>query len=213
MSGVERGWTSENPVTGERSIVLEAPQDNPARRLVAELHVRPGGAVAGEHLHPAIVERFEVIEGRLGVSLDGRRSSLGPGGAVDVPPGRWHDWWQEGDEKAIVRVEVTPGDRFVEVIRTLFGLAIDGRTNAKGMPSPLQLIAIAAEFDDVVIFRRPPRLVQRLLFGALAPLAHARGYRGVYPRYSDAGSMGSPEDAREGRPLTARFGDGEGPPR
>jgi hypothetical protein len=56
-------------------------------------------------------------------------------------------------------------------------------------------------------------IVQRLLFGALAPLAHARGYRGIYPRYADAGSMGSPEDAREGRPLTARFGDGEGPPR
>ena len=110
-------------------------------------------------------------------------------------------------------MQVLPGDRFVEVIRTLFGLAIDGRTNAKGMPSPLQLIAIAAEYDDVVIFRRPPRLVQRLLFGALAPLAHARGYRGVYPRYSDAGSMGSAEDAREWRPLTARLGDGEGPPR
>jgi hypothetical protein len=57
MSGVERGWTSENPVTGERSIVLEAPQDNPARRLVAELHVLRGGAVAGEHLHPAIASR------------------------------------------------------------------------------------------------------------------------------------------------------------
>src|SRR5918996_1730914 len=179
MNGVERGWTSENPVTGERGIVLEAPQDNPERRLVAELHVRPGGAVAGEHLHPAIVERFEVIGGRLGVSLDGRRSSLGPGEAVEVSPGHWHDWWQEGDHKAVVRVEVTPGDRFLEVIRTLFGLAVDGKTNAKGMPSPLQLVAIATEFDDVVIFRRPPRAVQRLLFGALAPLARARGYRGI----------------------------------
>ncbi|MGH2987929.1 MAG: cupin domain-containing protein [Solirubrobacterales bacterium] len=111
MSDVERGWTSENPVTGERGIVLEAPRDNPERRLVAELHVRPGGAVAGEHLHPAIVERFEVIEGQLGVSLDGRRSSLGPGEAVEVAAGRSHDWWQEGEDTAIVRVEVTPAGR------------------------------------------------------------------------------------------------------
>jgi quercetin dioxygenase-like cupin family protein len=213
MSGVERGYVSENPVTGERAIVLEAPQDNAERRLAVELHVRPGGAVAGEHRHPAITERFEVLEGRLGVSLDGRRSSLGAGGAVEVAPGRWHDWWQEGPGKAIVRVEVTPGDRFIEVIRTLFGLAVDGRTNAKGMPGPLQMVAIAAEFDDVVTFKRPPRLVQRALFGSLAPLARARGYRGIYPRYAEAGSMGTPEDVREGRPLHAHFGDGEGPPR
>jgi mannose-6-phosphate isomerase-like protein (cupin superfamily) len=213
MSGVERGYASENPVTGERAIVLEAPHENAERRLTVELHVRPGGAVAGEHVHPAIVERFEVIEGRLGVSLDGRRSSLGPGEAVEVTPGHWHDWWQEGEEKAIVRVEVVPGDRFIEAIRTLFGLANDGRTNAKGMPGILQMVAIADEFDDVVIFKRPPRVVQRLLFGALAPLARARGYRGIYPRYANAGSMGTPEDVREGRPLTRSFGDGEGPPR
>jgi mannose-6-phosphate isomerase-like protein (cupin superfamily) len=213
MSGVERGWATENPVTGERAIVLEAPQDSAERRLVAELHVSPGGAVAGEHLHPAIVERFEVIEGRLGVSLDGRHSSLGPGEAVEVPAGRWHDWWQEGAEKAVVRVEVTPGDRFVEVIRTTFGLAVDGKTNAKGMPSLLQLAAIADEFDDVIVFKRPPRAVQRVLFGLLAPLARVRGYRGIYPRYAEAGPMGTPDDVREGRPLTPRFGPGGGPPR
>ena len=212
MSTVERGFVSENPVTGERGIVLEAPQDNPERRLAVEMHVLPGAAVAGEHLHPEITERFEVVEGRLGVSLDGERRTLGPGESVEVPPGHWHDWWHEGTQKAVVRVEVLPGDRFLEVIRTIFGLAVDGKTNAKGMPRPLQLVALAEEFDDVVIFKRPPAPVRRLLFAALAPLARARGYRGTYPRYVEAGSMGKPEDVREGRPLTARFGDGPGPP-
>jgi hypothetical protein len=40
------------------------------------------------------------------------------------------------------------------------------------------------EFDDVIQFTRPPRVVQRILFGSLAPLARLLGYRGSYPKYS-----------------------------
>jgi hypothetical protein len=169
--------------------------------------------VVGEHLHPAIHERFEVLSGRLGVKLDGKRSAIGPGEAVDVPAGRWHDWWQEGPDKAVVRIEITPGDRFIEMIRTIFGLALDGKTNTKGMPRPLQLVAIGREFDDVLIFRQPPRAVQRAVFGALAPLARARGYRGSYPRYTQAVVHGTPEDVRSGAELRTEFGPGPGPPR
>jgi hypothetical protein len=32
-------------------------------------------------------------------------------------------------------------------------------------------------------FVRPPRIVQRVLFSALAPLARARGYRAIDPDY------------------------------
>ena len=213
MAELQPGWASENPVTGERAIVLEAPSDNPERRLVSELHLTPTAAVVGEHLHPAIDERFEVLEGRLGVSLDGTRSELGPGESVAVGAGHWHDWWNVAPEGSIVTVEVTPGDRFVEMIRTLFGLAVDGKVNAKGMPSFLQLVAIAVEFRDVILFKRPPALMQRLTFGALAPVARARGYRGTYPRYAEAGSMGTAEEVRSGAPLRANFGDGAGPPR
>jgi quercetin dioxygenase-like cupin family protein len=212
MSELQSGWTSENPVTGERAITLEAPGENPARRLVSELHLTPTAAVVGEHMHPSIHERFEVLEGRLGVKLDGETSELAPGEAVDVEPGRWHDWWNVAPEGSVVRVEVTPGDRFVEMIRTLFGLAVDGKVNAKGMPSFLQLVAIGNEFNDVAVFRRPPPALQRVVFAALAPLARARGYRGTYPRYAGAGSMGTPEEVRSGAPLRPNFGEGAGPP-
>jgi hypothetical protein len=47
----------------------------------------------------------------------------------------------------------------------------------------LQLAAIASEFDDVIRFLSPPRLVQRLLFPILAPVAALRGYRGSYSEY------------------------------
>jgi hypothetical protein len=51
----------------------------------------------------------------------------------------WHDWWNEAEADAVVRVEVTPGERFVHMIETLFGLAREGHVDAKGMPSALQL--------------------------------------------------------------------------
>jgi quercetin dioxygenase-like cupin family protein len=127
MKGLTAGELGWNPVTGERSIVLEGPDENPVRRLTVELYVSPGGAVVGEHLHPAITERFEVLDGTLGVKLSGRKSEAGTGEAVDIPPRTWHDWWNAGDTEAVVKVTVTPGDRFSEMITTIFGLALDGR--------------------------------------------------------------------------------------
>jgi hypothetical protein len=83
-----------------------------------------------------------------------------------------------------VRVEITPGHRFVHMIETLFGLAREGHVNAKGMPNPLQLALTAQEFSDVIVFRKPPRPVQRLVFNALTPIAKRRGYRATYPSLS-----------------------------
>jgi quercetin dioxygenase-like cupin family protein len=178
-----RGDVIENIVTGERAIVLVGTEDSGDGKLVVFMGVRPGGAVVGEHVHPSLTERFRVVSGRLGVCLDGVESVLGPGEEAFVRPGVVHDWWNAGDEEAQVVVEIDPGRRFEIMISTLFGLANDGLTNAKGMPHLLQASVIAQEFGDVVQFVRPPRFVQRALFGVLAPIARALGYRPYYERY------------------------------
>jgi hypothetical protein len=41
------GHVFENPVTGERAVVLTDPESHPDRILVAHLTVAPGGRVAG----------------------------------------------------------------------------------------------------------------------------------------------------------------------
>jgi hypothetical protein len=75
---------------------------------------------------------------------------------------------------ARVRVEMTPGERFAQMIETLFGLARLGYTDAKGLPHPLQLVLFARELREMIILRSPPMAVQSVLFGALAPIALAR---------------------------------------
>ena len=89
------------------------------------------------------------------------------------------------------------------MVRNLFGLAQDGKTNSKGMPNLLQAAIFAREFSDVLYFTKPPLLVQRLLFGALAAIAWALGYRGSYPKYSDASESAASGEVA-GPPSTTR---------
>ena len=181
------GDVIENPVTGERVVVRVGTEDSGGDLLVVDGYVKPGGAVTGEHVHPAIDEDFMVVRGRVGFRIDGRESIAEPGERLHVPAGTAHDWWNAGEEEAHVRVEIRPGARFEEMAINLFGLAQDGKTNSKGMPNLLQAAAFAREFSDVLYFTKPPLWVQRLLFGALARIARALGYRGSYPEYLERG--------------------------
>ena len=174
----------ENPVTREYATILEVPWHNQEGRAVAELSARVGARVMGEHLHPSIVERFTPLEGELTVKRNGHTGIVRKGEIVVIEPGVWHDWWNATDRDIRVRVEITPGERFVHMIETFFGLARLGHTDSKGMPGPLQLALSAQEFRDVLVFRAPPPLIQRMIFGALAPIARGRGYRATYPQLS-----------------------------
>lgn len=180
---MKAGEVYENRVQGDRAVVIEGSEDNGGERLVVDLHVRPGGAVAARHVHSYITEIFEVIEGTVRFHLDGRDEVAGPGRRVEVPPGAVHDWWNVGEDEAHVLVEIRPAQRFELMIQNLYGLANDGRTNSRGVPKLLPLALFAREFRREGEFVRPPRSVQRPLFALLAPLARARGHRAINPEY------------------------------
>ena len=194
------GDVIENPVTGERVVVRVGTKDSGGDLLAVDGYIKPGGAVTGEHVHPAIDEDFTVLRGRVGFRSDGRESIAEPGRRLHVPAGTAHDWWNAGEEEAHVRVEIRPGARFEEMALNLFGLAQDGKTNSKGMPNLLQAAIFAREFSDVLYFTRPPLWVQRLLFGALAGVARALGYKGSYPEYLER----RPSERVEVEPWTSR---------
>ena len=100
-----------------------------------------------------------------------------------MPAGTVHDWWNSGVGIALVRVEVeatpeAPGQsaaRFASMIEAIWSLGALGKVNAKGMPDPLWLAAIAHEYRDTIRFVKPPAVVQTLLFGPLAAIAHRTG--------------------------------------
>jgi quercetin dioxygenase-like cupin family protein len=180
---LKRGEVYENPVTGERAVVRVGTAETKGARLVVDLHLRPGARVPAPHYHPTIHERFTVVRGQVGFTLGRRQEIAEPGQSLEAAPGVVHDWWNAGEAEAHVRVEIEPAARFEAAIRNVFCLAQDGKTDQKGMPHLLQLALFAREFDDVIRFTRPPRLLQWLLFLVLAPLARWRGYQGNYPEY------------------------------
>jgi quercetin dioxygenase-like cupin family protein len=181
-----------NKVTGEYAVVLRGTEDRGDGPGIVHLVARPGAAVVGEHLHPSITERFIVLSGRLEASIDGRRASLAPGESAVVEAGVRHDWWNaSANEEAhiLIEIDLAAGSeqidigRFELLIGMLFGLANDGRVDRKGRPNPLQAAVIAREFQDVIVFTRPPVAVQRLLLAPLARVGRWLGYRATYPQY------------------------------
>jgi mannose-6-phosphate isomerase-like protein (cupin superfamily) len=76
----------ENRITGERVAVLRGDDDAATGESgFGHLTVAPHGAVAGEHVHPQIRERFIVVSGTLGTPgwhrAQARRWGRGDGGA------------------------------------------------------------------------------------------------------------------------------------
>jgi len=175
----------ENPATKESGRIITAAADTEGRYMQAETRLRPGGGVPLAHRHRECAERFEVVVGELTVELDGERRTLVAGEQISVPIGTAHRYFNRSDEDVVFHFEVWPAARFEAMVVTLFALAMEGKTDAKGAPSPLQMAVILDEFDDVLEPVGPPRWLQRLAIPALARIGRARGLRPVYPHHAE----------------------------
>jgi quercetin dioxygenase-like cupin family protein len=169
-----------NPVTG---VVIRAFDDD---REGAEVVLPPGADGPAAHVHPNIEERFEVLAGAPTFEVDGRERTLEPGVDIWVSPGTPHAFRNDSDETARVRVRTVPeSERLGAVVATLFGLAVEGRTDGEGRPSPLQAAVMAESTLDETYFADVPRPVQRAFGTLLGPVGRAVGYEATYDRYTD----------------------------
>jgi quercetin dioxygenase-like cupin family protein len=148
--------------------------------VLVEVVVEPRGAVAAAHVHPYQTESFEILEGEVGFKVDGKTILARAGETLSVEPGTAHKFWNAGDTDARFRTEVRPALEFESLIETMFALANDGKTNRKGLPSPLRLAVIAKAHFDVVRLPFPPAWVQRLGLAMGAPLGRMLGFRPTY---------------------------------
>jgi quercetin dioxygenase-like cupin family protein len=200
MPMTHAGDRFENPATRETGRIITGAGDTDGRYMQSETRVRPGGAVSVVHRHRECTERFEVLEGELTLQLDGQTRSLLAGEQITIAPGVAHHYANTSDEDVVFRFDVWPAARFEAMVVTLFALGTEGKTDAKGAPSPLQMAVILDEYGDVLELVGPPRLLQRVAIGVLARIGRARGLRSSYPHH-DAVYARWQERARDAEPV------------
>jgi mannose-6-phosphate isomerase-like protein (cupin superfamily) len=174
------GDTLENPNTGERLVFVATAAETNGECTMFDTYVRPNGIVAAPHVHPHQTERFEIRAGRIAVKLGRQTIEAGPGEVVTIHPGVAHRFWNAGEDELHFRATVTPALEFESLIETMFTLAVDGKTNKKGMPNPFRLAVIARAHFDVVRLPVIPHAVQRAALALGAPLGRAMGYGPTY---------------------------------
>jgi quercetin dioxygenase-like cupin family protein len=178
------GDVLEDPTTGSRLVFLRTAAETGGEVLEYELTFVPGGFSARDHLHPSQSELHEVLEGSLGLVVDGRELRLAAGDAETVPPATRHRIFATQAEPLRARFLLRPALDSEVLLETLFGLARDGKVGRNGNPSLLQLAVIFDEFANLGRPPSPPPAVQRAFLRPLARLGRRKGLRARYPEYS-----------------------------
>jgi len=177
---IRTGDIIESPVTGERMRFLAASDVTGGEYTLIELTLAPEGFVAMAHMHPYQTETFEIVSGSVAFKVAGETVEAEAGDVVTVEPGQAHKFWNTGETEAVFRTEVRPSLKFEQMVETMFALAVDGKTNKKGMPNPLRLAVIAREYFDDVRLPFPPVALQRFGLALGAPTGRLLGYEPTY---------------------------------
>lgn len=168
----------ENPVTGERFRVDSRPDDPTTDPLEFDVWASPEMSPLAEHVHPKQDETFTVHSGTVELVRDGVASRYGEGEKATVEAGTPHTWSNPGDTRLHMTVRIQPGLQTEAFLRDLAALARRGDVSSDGAPS---LFRVAALYDaygyELLHLASPPLRVQKVLFGVLAPVATALGYR------------------------------------
>ena len=144
----------------------------------------------GLHLHLKQDEYFKVVEGKLGVSIDGKDHYLTPESPeAIVPAGSVHRFWPEegggqtGNLIIKVRVDKYPGGFDERFMRNMLSYIADCE-KANTSPSLFQIILFGYAHDICLAFPLPRAILQPLhWFLGYVVASRLLGYQESYPEY------------------------------
>jgi quercetin dioxygenase-like cupin family protein len=165
-----------NPRTGQRMTFLNEAPDLLEIDTVNPPTKRP----EPEHVHPAQESGCRVVSGVLRFTVAGAERPVHAGESITIPANTPHFFWNDGPDDAHAVQWFRPALKSRAFFETYFALAEDGKLDAKGMPSILQIAAMIPFFADEIRPTRPPWPLQRAVGALLGLVARRRGYRAVY---------------------------------
>jgi len=137
--------------------------------LHVEIWVDPGGGVT-PHIHPAMEERFEVLEGQPSFLAGRSWSGAGPGETVVVPAGTRHAYRNRSDETVHMVCHARPPSTLQEFLEETAELSRAGKITRHGLPTGLRALrdglALAGRHREMVVLLfppMPPPFLQRLV--------------------------------------------------
>ena len=148
--------------------VTDAAADSGGQFVGMVFTLRPGSVAPPPHVHPDLVEEYEVIEGSLDVMVDGEWRTLGAGDSAAVPVNALHTFKNRTQSTVRVRNVHRPARRFEQYIEHIHRL-----TRARGIKSgkdprvPVYLSMLMLEYPETLA---PGRARERIPIRALAAL-------------------------------------------
>lgn len=162
----------ENPVTGDYMTILQSSQTSQGAYTKIQFDLPPGAKGSPLHYHTRMSETFTVISGALEMEIGGKgkRRVVTAGDQVHVPAGMHHSFRNASGDWVKFTTENRPAEGFEQFIRGMFGLAIDGKVDADGMPKNLLQMALLLKKADTVLVDMP-LVLQMLLVNTLTGIA------------------------------------------
>jgi mannose-6-phosphate isomerase-like protein (cupin superfamily) len=131
---------------------------------VQEARYPAHSAPAPLHRHPRQDERFVILEGSLLFRVGTTDTLVRAGETLEVPRGTFHRAYNPEAVPAMAIWETRPALRTGE-----FFAAMGRASRGRARPRLTDAAAILTEFRDEFELAKPPPLVQRIVFGCLAP--------------------------------------------
>jgi mannose-6-phosphate isomerase-like protein (cupin superfamily) len=116
------------------------------------------------HRHPNQDERFVIVEGALVFRAADRDTLVRAGDAFEIARGTFHRAHNPENVATLAIWETRPALRTGE-----FFAAMGRASRGRARPRLTDAAAILTEFHDEFELAKPPVLVQRIVFGCLAP--------------------------------------------
>lgn len=137
-----------NPAQKDYVTFLKTSAETNGEYTLVEVELAAGGGV-GMHYHKAYSEKFDCLEGRLGVQAGEATYQLKPGETATAEPLVNHRFFNSTKEVTRFLCELRPASRgFEQSLQVGYGLARDGQTNSKGFPKSGLALAWLFEISE-----------------------------------------------------------------